>query len=238
MKFNTTVDTVKQLNQLTRDQISIGQMLKIPGSSSGESSLVQEKTITYTSHTVRSGDNIWNLAIKFGVPMNELLQVNNLTHNSQLQIGQMLTIPNHHIPVKPVVSSKHGELLDWWSEARYVFSTGKTATITDFQTGRQFNVKHTMGGNHADSEPLTAQDAQIMREIWGGSFSWTPRAIIVEVDGRKLAAAMHSYPHGDHVIKGNNYNGHFCIHFLNSQRHSDGLVQDSMQVQVKKAAGQ
>ncbi|GAE35801.1 cell wall-binding repeat-containing protein [Halalkalibacter akibai] len=233
-RFGTTVNSIRQLNNLTSDMIQIGQVLRVSVEGSSDS---LQKTITYTSHTVRSGDNLWNLAIQYGVPMNELMQVNGLNHNSHLFIGQVLQVPVHHIPVKPVVSARHGELLDWWSEARYVFSTGKTATITDFQTGRQFQVRHTMGGNHADSEPVTAQDAQIMREIWGGSFSWTPRAIIVEVDGRRLAAAMHSFPHGDQVIRDNNYNGHFCIHFLNSQRHSDGLIQDTMQTQVHIAAG-
>ncbi|WP_209121663.1 cell wall-binding repeat-containing protein [Alkalihalobacillus sp. BA299] len=237
-RYGITVNELKQLNNLTSDQINIGQVLKVPQLDNGHSQTAEQKTLTYTSHTVQSGDNMWDLAIQYGVPMHELLQVNNLTLNSTLSIGQVLTIPVHHIPVKPVVSSKHGELLDWWTEARYVFSTGKTATITDFQTGRTFQVKHTMGGNHADSEPLTAQDAQIMKEIWGGSYSWTPRAIIVEVDGRKLAAAMHSFPHGDQVIRDNNYNGHFCIHFLNSRRHSDDRIQDTMQVQIEIAAGQ
>ncbi|WP_302328522.1 cell wall-binding repeat-containing protein [Salirhabdus salicampi] len=194
-------------------------------------------TVTYTTHTVKSGDNLWNISNHYGIPFNDLLSANNLTQNSSLSIGQQLRIPKVHVPIKPVVSQKHGELLDWWTEARYVFSTGKIATITDFHTGRTFQVKHTMGGNHADSEPLTAQDAQVMKEIWGGDYSWTPRAIIVEVDGRKLAAAMHSYPHGDQLITDNQYNGHFCIHFLNSTRHKDGLVQDSMQQQIETSSG-
>ncbi|WP_096202499.1 stalk domain-containing protein [Bacillus sp. FJAT-45350] len=242
-RFGTTVTELKNGNNLSTDTLHIGQRLHIH---SGNSTLAQDTTstasnssvtVTYIDHTIRSGDTIWNLSTQYGVPFNELLKENNLTTRSTLKIGQTVRIPEYHIPTKPVVSDKHGEVLDWWTEARYVFSTGKTATITDFQTGRTFQVRHTMGGNHADSEPLTAQDAQTMREIWGGQYSWTPRAIIVEVDGRKLAAAMHSMPHGDHVIKNNNYNGHFCIHFFNSTRHKDGLVQDSMHKQIEIAAG-
>jgi len=84
---------------------------------------------------------------------------------------------------------------------------------------------------------LTANDASIMKGIWCGSYSWTPRAIVLSVNGRQLAAAMHSYPHSTYEIKDNNYNGHFCIHFLNSTRHNDGLIQDSMQQQIKISAG-
>jgi len=260
-QYGVTVDALRAANRLTGDVVHVGQTLVVPASlaepaaaspapasaapqapaSNNPASLAPAPaaapSVTYKPHIVRSGDNMWNLSLQYGVPYLELLKANQMTESSRLTVGQTLRVPVHHIPVKPVVSAGHGELLDWWTEARYVFSTGKTATITDFVTGRTFQVKHTMGGNHADSEPLTARDAQIMKEIWGGSYSWTPRAIIVEVDGRKIAAAMHSMPHGAQAIAGNNYEGHFCIHFLNSQRHSDGQVQDTMQRQIRIAAG-
>ncbi|WP_209123805.1 LysM peptidoglycan-binding domain-containing protein [Alkalihalobacillus sp. BA299] len=246
-KFGTTVDALRTANNLNTDVLQIGQRLVIPTvntnlttpkqTAPAQDGSTEPVTVSYIEHTIRSGDNIWNLSNQYGVPYNDLLRHNNMTTQSTLRIGQVIQIPQYNVPVRPVVSAKHGEVLDWWTEARYVFSTGKVATITDFQTGKQFQVKHTMGGNHADSEPLMARDAQIMKEIWGGGYSWTPRAIIVEVDGRKLAAAMHSMPHGDQVIHDNNYNGHFCIHFLNSQRHSDGKIQESMQRQIELAAG-
>lgn len=238
-KFNTTVDAIKATNNLTTDRLTVNQVLKLPAAKTETVTPppTEEGTKTFKTHTVVSGDNAWNLSIKYGIPMLELLKINNLSLNSPLSVGQKLTIPVYTIPVKPVTSSRHGELLDWWTEARYVFSVGKDATVTDFQTGKTFKVRHTMGGNHADAEPLTASDAAVMKQIWGGSFSWTPRAVIISVDGRRLAAAMHSFPHADQSIKTNDYPGHFCIHFLNSTRHNDGLVQASMQTQVKIAAG-
>ncbi|MGI6040166.1 MAG: stalk domain-containing protein [Eubacteriales bacterium] len=194
-------------------------------------------TVSYQEYTVKSGDTIWDLSIKFGLPQAELLKVNGLTMNSHLYIGQKLTIPVHHIAVQATVSERHGEYLDWWTEAQYVFPINKVATVTDFRTGRSFQIKRTIGANHADCEPLTANDASIIKQIWGGSYSWAERAVIVSVDGRKIAASMSSMPHDIDYIKNNNFNGHFDLHFKNSTRHYDGAMTPAHQQQVRIAAG-
>ncbi|MGD9677919.1 MAG: stalk domain-containing protein [Vulcanibacillus sp.] len=197
----------------------------------------QKLTVTYINHTVKQGDNLWNLSIYYGIPLSELMAVNNLGESSTLFIGQNITVPVHHIPIKSTVSDKYGELLDWWTEAQYVFTINEVAKVTDFQTGKTFYVERTIGANHADCEPLTASDSAIIKEIWGGTYSWSSRAVIIEVDGRKIAASMSSMPHDIQYITNNNFNGHFDIHFLNSTRHIDGLVDESHQVQIKIAAG-
>lgn len=194
-------------------------------------------TVSYTTYAIQSDDTMWDVSIKFGIPMLELLKLNNRGINDPLRIGQQLKIPIYHVPVKTTAGPQFGELLDWWTEARYVFPVGATAVVTDFVTKRTFRVKHTMGGNHADCEPASAADAATMKSIWGGAYAWTPRAVIVTINGRKLAAASHSYPHDGDSIADNAYPGHFCIHFLHSTRHVDGLEQASMQKQVHVAAG-
>ncbi len=233
-KYHTTISSLKELNQLTSDTIYIGQVLKLPIT---QQTAQTKPYITYKSYFVQKGDNIWDLSIKFGIPMTELLKVNGLNLDSSLSLNQELSIPVHHIPVKPVIAPKYGELLDWWTEAQYVFQIGKTARVIDFQTGRSFYVKRTIGANHSDTEPLTASDAAIIKEIWGGQYSWSKRAVIVEVDGRRIAASMASMPHSIQYIHDNNFDGHFDIHFLNSTRHKDGLITEEHQRQVKIAAG-
>ncbi len=82
-KFNTTVDAIKNLNNLTSNNLSIGQVLQIPVSTS---------TGTGNTYTVKSGDSLWSIANKFNTTVNAIKNLNNLTSNN-LSIGQVLQIP-------------------------------------------------------------------------------------------------------------------------------------------------
>ena len=79
-QYNTTVDQIKALNNLTSNTLSIGQILKIPA---------QEN---YTNYYVQSGDSLWKIANQFNTTVDRIKELNNLTSNN-LQIGQLLIIP-------------------------------------------------------------------------------------------------------------------------------------------------
>jgi hypothetical protein len=96
--------------------------------------------------------------------------------------------------------------------------------------------RRTIGANHADSETVSVNDTNIAKSIWGG-FSWTPRAVIVEVDGRKLAGSKSFMPHDVQYITNNGITGHFDVYFGNSTRHKDGKTDASHQLQIERAAG-
>lgn len=81
-RFNTTVNAIKSLNNLTSDQLSIGQQLKIPSGT--------QNVITYT---VVAGDNLWRIALRFNTTVDAIKQLNNLT-SDRLSIGQQLRIPS------------------------------------------------------------------------------------------------------------------------------------------------
>ncbi|MBU7592667.1 LysM peptidoglycan-binding domain-containing protein [Metabacillus halosaccharovorans] len=234
-RFGVTVDAIRSANSLKSNVLQIGQALKIPNGINGPTN-TSGNSVSYKTHTVISGDNIWDLSVRYGIPQTELLKANKLTSISSLSIGQKLKIPVHKIGVKEVISAKNGEYLDWFSEAQYVFPIGKTAKVTDLSTGKSFSIKRTIGSGHADCETLTVNDSKIAKSVWGG-YSWIPRAILVEVNGRKLAGSMTFYPHEREYIAGNGITGHFDVYFGDSIRHKDGLPDQSHQAQVERAAG-
>jgi len=82
--FGVTVKELIDLNNLTSTVLSVGQQLRIPGTSGGAG--------TTTTYTVQSGDSLWKIAQRFGVSVDDIIRANNLTNNT-LQIGQVLQIP-------------------------------------------------------------------------------------------------------------------------------------------------
>ena len=87
-KYNVTVDALKAANGLTSNILSIGQVLRIPGTTTGE----QPEDITGTIYIVAPGDSLWKIAKQFGVTVSELKSYNNLVSDN-LSIGQEIRIP-------------------------------------------------------------------------------------------------------------------------------------------------
>ncbi len=140
---------------------------------------------------------------------------------------------------KPEGSASIGKVIlsDWFSgEVADVFDRGDVATVTDVRTGLSFQTKRTGGYNHADAQPLTSADTDVMHKIYGYKWQWTRRPIWVTVDGKIYAASMNGMPHGEtDAIKGNDFDGCYCIHFLNSKTHGSDRVDSAHQSCVQEA---
>lgn len=87
-QYNTTVDAIKNINNLTSNTLSVGQTLKIPTTSNDI--ITSEDFITYT---VKPGDNLYAIAREYGLTMDEIMRYNNLA-STLLSIGQQLKIPS------------------------------------------------------------------------------------------------------------------------------------------------
>lgn len=123
-----------------------------------------------------------------------------------------------------------------WTQASQYFPRMGYATVVDLETGMLFKVQRRAGSDHADVQPLTRDDTSVMKAIYGGTWSWDRRAILVVTDSARIAASMNGMPHGKGALP-NNFNGHFCIHFLGCTTHRSSALDHSHQLMVSKAAG-
>ena len=88
-KLETTVDELKKLNNLTNNNLSIGQVLRIPVEVIYEG---EEKL-----YTVKAGDTLYQIAKNNNITVEELKSLNNLTSDA-LSIGQLLKLPSQLTP--------------------------------------------------------------------------------------------------------------------------------------------
>ena len=79
---NTTASVLISLNNLTNNNLSIGQQLKIPVSSNSSSG---------TTYTVKGGDSLYSIAKKFNTTVDSIKKLNSLTSNN-LSVGKVLKI--------------------------------------------------------------------------------------------------------------------------------------------------
>ncbi len=85
-QYNLTVDELKSMNNLKSNNLSIGQKLLV----SGTGEIVDGSD--YDTYIVKTGDNLYAIARKYGVTVDKLKEINNLSSNL-LSIGQKLLVP-------------------------------------------------------------------------------------------------------------------------------------------------
>ena len=88
-KYNTTVDEIKRYNNLDSNNLSIGQILKIPGNVDTD-----DDVQNYISYVIQSGDSLYAIAKKYGTTVDKIKEDNNLVSDT-LTIGNTLLIEDN-----------------------------------------------------------------------------------------------------------------------------------------------
>ena len=135
-KNNISVDKLKDINNLSSNNLSIGQKLLVVDTSSSEdvlkkinnlksnnlsigqkllvSGTLKEDNSDFDTYIVKSGDSLWSIANKYGTTVDKLKDINKLNSNL-LSIGMKLLVPksNNEYIVKSgdtlySIASKYG----------------------------------------------------------------------------------------------------------------------------------
>ncbi|MEW6673157.1 MAG: LysM peptidoglycan-binding domain-containing protein [Thermodesulfobacteriota bacterium] len=114
-QYRTSINQIVRANDIHRQNyIVAGQVLKIPLGGSYQppaQTIVPEKPPA--THTVRSGDSLWNIAKRYGTTTKDIQELNKL-NSTALIIGQVLQIPGHVAESPPsqdlkTYQVKHGD---------------------------------------------------------------------------------------------------------------------------------
>lgn len=175
-KFNTTVQTIKNLNNLTSNNLQIGQVL-----------LVTEKVYPDVStYIVEKGDTLYSIATKFSTTVQAIKTLNNLTTNTLLP-GQQIYIPiSSETPTEPttpeeptppfepdtpylIYTVQHGDSL-WKISQKYevpvndIISFNNLSSV-NLQIGDELKIPLTSLDNNTTSKTYTVKTGDTLWSI-------------------------------------------------------------------------
>ena len=138
--------------------------------------------------------------------------------------------------------------INWFNNKNTIITGTGTYKITDISTGRSLSIKIQSAGNHADVEPLTAKDTEVLCSLYGVANSsqletmnkWQRRAVVMtNGKGDQFVGSIYAIPHGQDTVSGNSFDGQFCLHFKGSTIHAGdgGSVSESDNHQAKIKTG-
>jgi LysM repeat protein len=109
-RYGCTIDDLMSWNNLKSQNLLVGQKLKIQSSTGEPSAMVKPKAKTvsapaatigkntpgtkpkYVWYTVKSGDNLWDIAEQYDATVSEIKTLNNITNAQRLKVGQKIRI--------------------------------------------------------------------------------------------------------------------------------------------------
>jgi len=103
-KFHTSTKLIKKLNNIKGNRIRIGKHLLIPVATASLDHYVfsqnqrlvkkqhKKRTGLKTTHTVKSGDNLWDIGQKYHVASSKIAKWNGIAPRDTLKLGQKLVI--------------------------------------------------------------------------------------------------------------------------------------------------
>lgn len=92
--YGSTVTAIIDANGLdSRATIHVGDRLSIPGAQSASKGSAKKAVKKAATHTVRSGDTVWDLAQRYDSTVSAIVSANHLGADATIHVGDRLTIP-------------------------------------------------------------------------------------------------------------------------------------------------
>ena len=143
-----------------------------------------------------------------------------------------------------------------WNSFDDIMSIGSRFIIVDYYTGTYFVCERHMGGLHADVEPIDKEATRSLKSLYRDRENWKHRPVLIVFEDKSVYCASSfivghagrddkkflemvdnrssGYGMGENYdfIKGNDLDGHICVHVLDCRNHFDGRVSEKHQVNI------
>ena len=86
-RYNTTVKSIQELNNLNNMDLHLGQVLYIQ-----KQSKENQNNDILKKYQIKSGDNLFRISQKYNMPLDRLLNINKLTPKSKIHVGQYIFV--------------------------------------------------------------------------------------------------------------------------------------------------
>lgn len=146
---------------------------------------------------------------------------------------------NVEIPIGPSLTGTpmKGKLVSW-DNIKSQLEVGKEYKIYDYNTSKMLKMKIISCNSHAEVACATEADTKVFKEIFGGTYNYSKRPVIMQVDTEYLvAASLFGYPHGEDGVANNGVGGYTCLFFDGSRSHVGKITDVEHQKQIYTAAG-
>lgn len=115
----TTEEYLMAINGLSSNLLQIGQQISLSGEADYTQPTTPNQPVDNGVHVVVAGDNLWDIAQRYGTTEEHLMAINGLSSNF-LQIGDLITVYGDAAPVV----DKGSETVDTPSDGVYVVVAG------------------------------------------------------------------------------------------------------------------
>ncbi|HVN15073.1 MAG TPA: GH25 family lysozyme [Anaerolineales bacterium] len=93
VKSGDTFDSIAQANKITLSQLTAANLQLIPAGTQLNIPAMAAPVSSGVTYTIKAGDNLTAIATKYGVTLDALIKLNNITNPNSISVGQVLQIP-------------------------------------------------------------------------------------------------------------------------------------------------
>lgn len=184
-KYNVEVEQLKKWNDLTANDLSVGQSI-IVGKGPGTPSDSESESGNVRNHTVTSGETLFSISKKYQVTIAELKSWNDLSANN-LSVGQTLRIyPSESVdqPQQSIVSENETQQNTYYvvknNDSLFKIARNHSMTVNELKklnnlssntirVGQQLTVRSVSSTPSISSEASSAQGKFITHRVSGST---------------------------------------------------------------------